>query len=570
MASIFSFRRYKKTGSRKRTGSLTLRILSLNLIAPLILVAGLLYIVQHRDTLIAAELETLEVEAQLFAGLIAEGAVTTVDDSAGYLYRQASRKRVLVEELSRRMVRSLSKTSNNRTRLFNENGELLADSHRLIGPDGIVNIATLPPPADNQNSLKIWMHDLIKTLTDAIPTETDLPIYTEPQSDHIKDHKDAKHSLTTNESTATAWQTKDKLVVLTAAAPIVKNNYRVGTLLLSREAQDIENAIVKLRADVLTMFLASLSITIFLSLYLASVIGRPLRKLAIAAEIVRIGKGRRINMPDLSHRNDEIGELSQALHDMTRALRDRMDAIEKFAADVSHELKNPLSSLRSAVETVAKVTDEEDRKRLLDIIAHDVQRLDRLISDISKASRIDAELNRDDHEDVDLANLLSQLSEARRTPLQRSLSASRQDKNEEAQNSNIVLIIPEDETFTINGIESQLAQVFDNLITNALSFSPEGESITITMVKHGNEITVTVDDKGPGIPENKLEDIFQRFYSERPKHEDYGSHSGLGLSIARQIVTAHNGTINAQNLYDEDDDHQKNIIGARFTVTFRY
>lgn len=545
---------------KKRTGSLTLRILAVNLIAPIVLVAGLLYVGQYRDTLIESELETLKVEARLFAEVIADGAVGAINDPTQLRIRQAGKRDVLIDELSRTMIRRLAKASNNRTRLFDQDGKLVTDSHRLTGPDGVIDIDTLPPPNQPRHSLARHLQDFTGLIMNTLPATLDLPLYIQPEGENAETYLDAQAVMDKEEASATAWQTENRSIMLSAAAPVKKNQAIVGVLHFTQQATNIESVILKLRTDVLTLFLASLSLTIFLSLYLASVIGRPLKKLAKAAEIVRQGQGRRIDIPDLRYRNDEIGELSQALHDMTQALRDRMDAIETFAADVSHELKNPLSSLRSAIETVTKVESEKDQKRLLKIIEHDVQRLDRLISDISRASRIDAELVRDEYKDVDLKDLLTHLSDMHQSPLER---AHQKDHSADDSASTIKLIIPAESEYIIRGIEGQLAQVFDNLITNALSFSPKDTAITIAMSRTKNNIVITVDDKGPGIPDNKLEDIFDRFYSERPDHENYGSHSGLGLSIARQIVTAHGGEIYAQNLSSGET-----IEGARFTVGF--
>ena len=539
--------------------------------------AGLLYLGQYRDTLIESKLETLKVESQLFAGVIAEGAVASIEENEGYLYRQAGHKSVLVNELSRRMVLHLSEATHNRTRLFDHNGDLIVDSHRLMGPEGPIDITALPPLTPPTDELTKYLRAAVKLSMEYMPTNTTLPLYKPVSTDKMSDLEDAYLAFQDNDTVARSWQDHDGVIILTAASPVIKGKNPVGVIYLSKEATDIENSMIKLRSDVLRIFLAALSITILLSLYLANVIGRPLRKLAKAAEIVRQGKGGRIDIPDLRYRNDEIGELSMALHDMTRALRDRMDTIEKFAADVSHELKNPLSSLRSALETVERIDSDDDRKRLMHIIHHDVQRLDRLISDISKASRIDAELARDELAAVNIDRLLSQLVEARRSPLIRVGKVAKTDKEE----NNLVLLVPNDETdsddnadteeapnkkhIQVFGMEGQLAQVFDNLITNALSFSPQGEKVTIRLTEEEGTVTVTVDDNGPGIPENKLEEIFERFYSERPKHEDYGSHSGLGLSIVKQIITAHNATISAEN---RKDDHDK-VLGARFTVTFK-
>jgi two-component system sensor histidine kinase ChvG len=320
----------------------------------------------------------------------------------------------------------------------------------------------------------------------------------------------------------------------------------LGAVLVTRSSNDIEAAVKSVREDLLRVFAVTLAITTLLSLYLAGTITRPIRRLAVAAERVREGRGRDQEIPDLSRRRDEIGELSRALRDMTAALWARMDAIERFAADVSHEIKNPLTSLRSAVETTARVSDPEQQRRLLAIVVDDVQRVTRLISDISDASRLDAELSRAQAEPVDMAEMLRMLSDLYVGTV-------------EEGGPPVVVVPPADgERLMVAGLEGRLVQVFRNLIGNAISFSPPDQTIELAARRAGDMVEVTVSDRGPGIPPNKLTAIFDRFYSERPAAEKFGAHSGLGLSISRQIIEAHNGTIFAENRQDGP--------GARFTV----
>ncbi|WP_343714225.1 HAMP domain-containing sensor histidine kinase, partial [Inquilinus sp.] len=289
----------------------------------------------------------------------------------------------------------------------------------------------------------------------------------------------------------------------------------------------------------------ALGVTIILSLYLAGTITRPIRRLARAAERVQQGRGRKIEIPDMSGRRDEIGELASALRAMTAALWTRIDAIERFAADVSHEIKNPLTSLRSAVETTARITDPAQQRRLMAIILEDVQRLDRLITDISDASRLDAELSRAETGTVDIARMLGMLTELYKTTL-------------EDTGIKVSLSLPPGSALTVPGIEDRLVQVFRNLITNAISFSPPDGAITLRARREGAWVIATIEDDGPGIPPAKLEAIFDRFYTERPAGEKFGTHSGLGLSISKQIITAHRGQIFAEN--------REGRPGARFTV----
>lgn len=552
---------------RARGGGLTLLILAVNIVPLLVLVVGVLSLGQYRDNLINENLKTLRERAQNYATAVAEGAVRPVQQGRPFMFAQPQEIEMLIPELSRRMVRRLgeAETSNNlRIRLFDLEGYLTADSHKLTGPGGVVQIVPLQAPDSAQPGFfSMVAHLGVETLA-LLPLQSGLPLYKPPDSSDISDYHDARTVKNTTRLQASAWEDRNGNIILTAAAPVQKAGQQMGVILLTDRGHDIEAGMARVRFDVLTAALAALSLTFFLSVYLAGTIGRPLKKLAQAAEAVRQSKGRYIDIPDLSHRRDEIGELSLSLHEMMQALRDRMDMIERFAADVAHEIKNPLTSLRSAVETVAKVKDPDDREKLMAIIQHDVQRLDRLISDISSASRLDAELSRDEMGIVDLSALLGKLVDAKRTPLERTARCPESARAGSAADGtqNIQFKLPPEKPLYVRGNESRLAQVFENLIGNALSFSPPDKAVTITAREAGGQIQIEIRDRGPGIPENKREAIFERFYSERPAHEDYGSHSGLGLSIARQIITAHNGTITAENVNDDGGA----VSGACFTV----
>lgn len=538
---------------RVRRGSLTVKILAVNLVAPLVLMAGILYMSQYRDSLVRAELETLKAQAQLFAGAIAEGAVKPVERGRPFLFAKPEEIEVLIPEMARRMVRRLGESSDGRTQLFDERGRLIGDSHQLVGPGGIIQITPLDE-TDNGFSLPQLLRRFFRAAIDRLPNETSLRPFSPASSTDIRDYPDAALGLKSKVN-GTPWRDEKGRIILTAAAPVRKVSDTLGVVLLTREGKDIEQAMTQARIDVFSVFVGALTITILLSMYLAGIIAGPLKKLARAAEQVKDGKGRQVEIPDFSGRRDEIGELSEALRGMTRALWDRMDTIERFAADVSHEIKNPLTSLRSAVETVAVVKTDKDRERLMQIIQHDVKRLDRLISDISNASRLDAELSRDEMGPVDLSPLLYQLADAHRMPLNRGMEPGEGE-------SSIRLTLPSEEPITVRGNASRLAQVFDNLLTNALSFSPPDRPVEVTVIPERTTVRIRVEDHGPGIPESRLENIFERFYTERPKHEDYGSHSGLGLSIARQIIRSHGGKLWAENIHGEDGA----VMGARFTV----
>jgi two-component system sensor histidine kinase ChvG len=357
-------------------------------------------------------------------------------------------------------------------------------------------------------------------------------------------------------ATATAGQgaplvrrTEDGRLVVSVAVPALRNRHVVGVVLLTREAREVDEALFQVRMTIIAAFALALALTVALSFYLSTTIARPLLRLARAAERMREGRGRRGHvLPSLKARRDEIGALAQALDESAAALWARMDAIERFAADVAHEIKNPLTSIRSAIETLRRVQDPERQKRLLAVIAEDVQRLDRLISDISDASRVDTELARTMTERVDVAPILATLADIHETT--RAPDGPR-----------VVLEAPES-GLVVNGVEGRLVQVFRNLIGNAVSFSPPGGTIRLIGRRTGGVVEVAVEDEGPGIPEAKLEHIFERFYSERPKGERFGAHSGLGLSISRQIVEALKGRITAENRRDASGA----VMGARFVV----
>lgn len=545
---------------RRRSSRLTLRILAVNLVAPFVLVLGILYMGQYQDNLIRAEMETVKAEAQVFAGAIAEGAIKPVEQGRPFLFAKPVEIETLVPELARRMVRRLGETTDSRTLLFNIDGKMIGDSEELLSRSAIRHKDPMGPPAP----IRIMQKIILKTaqfLSFALPHSQSLDIYPMVNSNQAKDYPDAHYALEGHVS-GTAFRSVDGKILLSAAAPVQKIRQVMGVVVLTREGKAVEQAMNQVRFEVLTIFMGSLSVTIFLSLYLAGIIGKPLKKLARAAENIRQGKGRQVEIPDLSHRRDEIGELSVSLRAMTHALWDRMDTIERFAADVSHEIKNPLTSLRSAVETAAVVKNQKDKDKLMEIIQHDVQRLDRLITDISNASRLDAELSRDEMNDVNLYLLLQKLADAHKNPMERSGLRDNFTGRSADETPQIRLTTNGTPPITVRGNEIRLAQVFENLISNALSFSPPRGLVTITITLDKTSVRVTVDDQGPGIPENKLGAIFERFYSERPKHEAYGRHSGLGLSIAHQIVMAHGGKIWAENRENNGDA----ITGARFTV----
>ena len=339
-------------------------------------------------------------------------------------------------------------------------------------------------------------------------------------------------------------------LILSVAVPVQRYKHVLGVLMLTRGSHAIDNALLEVRLDILKIFAVALGVTVLLSMYLAGTIVRPIRRLAAAAERVRHDHGRQQTIPDFAGRNDEIGDLAESLSEMTNALWIRMDAIESFAADVAHEIKNPLTSLRSAVETTARLKDPEQQRKLMVIIQEDVSRLDRLISDISDASRLDAELSRAETEPVDIGAMLAILVEVH------------DDTSGGGPRTRLENTAGDSGPLMVDGIESRLAQVFRNLLTNAQSFSLGEGTITITTSRENGWIVVDIDDDGPGVPAGKEEAIFERFYTQRRKSEKFGTHSGLGLSISRQIIDAHGGRLFAANRTGPSGE----VLGARFSI----
>ncbi|PWC89103.1 histidine kinase [Azospirillum sp. TSH100] len=555
-------------GKKRRVSPLTLRILAVNVLALALLMAGLLYLGRYQDRLIQAETEALATEARIFASALGEGAVNRILTTPSPTGDESGERFELAPELARPMIRRLAEATATRTRLYDIDGHMLSDSRVLVGSQGRIEIRELPtPPSGDPVSRAI--NDLYTRLIDVVPSREGLPVYRERPG---QSNPDVERALS-GETAATVWRVDgaggDPELLLTVAVPVQRYREVLGAVLLTRGGGEIDRAIRSVRFDILRVFAVALLVTVGLSFYLAGTIARPIRRLAQAADRLRTSHGRHAGIPDLTRRGDEIGELSGVLREMTDALWTRMDAIERFAADVAHEIKNPLTSLRSAVETAGRVSDPRHRDRLMAIIADDVQRLDRLISDISNASRLDAELSRAEPEPVDIGLLLTMLAELRQTvaaTMDERVAAGEGDGTDgEAlpQPPRVVVDVPAGERLVVPGLEGRLTQVFQNLIDNALSFSPPGGTVRLTARRSGRSVRVVVSDQGPGIPDGKEEAIFDRFYTERPAGEKFGTHSGLGLSIAKQIVSAHNGSVFAKNRQVSDGT----IEGADFVVT---
>ena len=522
-------------GRRGAFSPLTRRILYVNAVALCLLAAGLLYLDEYRDSLIASETEALRVQGELFAAALGEGAVTT-DAAAVQEFRS---------DIVSGMVRRLVQTTKTRARLFATNGALI-DSQDLLRSGRLVVIEDLPPP-ERESVLELTLRFFYHIIAMLVPDEKQLPVFVDRGDVSLDDFAEAERALR-GEPAEALRQTPAGQLVISVGVPVQRYKKVLGVLVLTKGGAEIEHNLFEVRTTILQVFAGAFGITVLLSIYLASTIARPIKRLSSVAEAVRRQQGGRMEIPDLTARGDEIGDLSGALKDMTEALWLRMDAIESFAADVAHEIKNPLTSLRSAVETAARVKDPEQQKRLMSIIMADVKRLDRLISDISDASRLDAELSRAESEPVDIGRILETLVDVHQS-------------STEDGGQRMVLHLHSNRLM-VSGMEGRIVQVLRNLIGNAISFSPPDGVIELSARMEGSEIVILIEDDGPGIPENKLTGIFDRFYSDRPEGEDFGNHSGLGLSISRQIVEAHGGRIYAENRRNEEGA----TSGARFVV----
>lgn len=510
--------------------TLTRRILLLNLGALALLLGGILYLDQVRTGLLESRLASLSSNAEMVAGSLAEAATREADFG------------INIEPAKNILVRLLQPT-NIRGRLFDASGKLVADT-RLLLPEVQVGEEDMEEPG--LWTRLIYEIQLFHEWLIALPSgTTHFPPYVEKADQSATDYPEVVSALQGDEGEAIRAGPEDSLV-LTVARPVQRFRRVVGAVMLSLETTQIEEVARQERLALFEVFAIAVAATGILSLLLASTIARPVRQLAQAADKVRGGKrSDQVSIPDLSHRRDEIGDLSSALNEMTTSLYARIDEIEAFAADVAHELKNPLSSLRSAVETMSRTPDPAKQQQLIDIINDDVGRLDRLISDISYASRIDAAMSREAMEPVDVGTLLKMLVQMYTTTHDR-------------EDVKIDLHLEGDaRQLTCPAMEARLGQVLRNLIDNALSFAPANSTLTVRASRQKDRVVIEVMDEGPGIPEDKLEAIFDRFYSERPSMELFGKHSGLGLSISRKIIQAHKGGISAANRPDG---------GAVFTV----
>jgi two-component system sensor histidine kinase ChvG len=491
--------------------SLTRRILAVNIFALLLLAGGFFYLDSYRSRILDNRTQQGMQEARLVAEALGVAPAA---------YRDP-------------LIRQLARDTGTRVRLFAGDGALIADSRAL----GTRNFLLRDPDRDG------WGQRVARFLDAGIDTVVGArrsPLYRE--RDNGMAWTDVRNARGGRPS-ATVWRAPDRTPVITAAARLPTGP---SVIMTTVNARDITQTVRVERFRLSVVLLVVTLVSIFLSLFLARTIVRPLRRLARAAVRVRLGRAREVVVPRLPERGDEIGMLARALSDMSLALRARIDATEAFAADVTHELKNPLASLRSAVEGLGSVRDPVLQERLLAIVRDDVHRLDRLISDISEASRLDAQLSRAKFEPVDVGAMLTAIIDQRTT---RGLPRDIRLRFDRGEKQDLV----------VSGEGARLERVFDNLIDNAVSFSPDNGVVSIAAIVEADRLDLRFEDEGPGVPEDAREAIFRRFQSIRPQEEDFGRHSGLGLAIARTIVEAHGGTIHVETREDR-------LSGARFVV----
>ncbi len=569
---VAAFRGSYRLAVRRISSSLTRRIILLNVAGLVAMLLGFLWLIQTRESVIDARVQSLSTQAEIISAAIAASASVDTGgirvDPEKLLSLQAgesgdisvdSGKDVefsLNPERVAPVLRRLVMPTRTRARIYDQDGTLLLDTRNFYSPGDILR-RNLPAPDDGSALFqRTWNSFKRKFGRTSIARE-----------DEAGTGKFAEVGLALagSETSLVRVNTEGQTIVF-VAVPITRLKTIPGALLLSTQEGDIDQIISAERLSIFLVFLIAATVMTLLSFLLAGTIAEPVRRLADAADRVRHGTRTRQQIPDFTARSDEIGHLSGALREMTNALYNRIEAIESFAADVAHELKNPLTSLRSAVETMPLAKSEETRKRLLEVIQHDVRRLDRLISDISDASRLDADLQRNDMDAVDLDDLLRTLVKIGQDAGYPDHARIIFDPATGAMSSAMSKPGENLHPYRVSGYDSRLGQVFSNLIDNAVSFSPPKGIVRVSLRRVADEVEIAVEDQGPGIPEHALERVFERFYTDRPA-QGFGQNSGLGLSISRQIVDAHRGRIWAENRYrDRGPDTQEMPLGARFVV----
>ena len=546
--------------------SLTRRIVFLNVAGLLALSIGITFLSQFRAGLIDARVQSLLVQGQIIAGAIAASATVETDSSItidpdkllelhpGESYGPSEDALYGINfpinpERVAPVLRRLVSPTKTRARIYDRDGVLLVDSRNLFGRGDVLRFDLPAPNVEKPSFFERVFIGIRQWLG-----RGDLPLYRELAAGNGRGYPEVAQAL--NGQNASMVRVNDRGdVIVSVAVPVQRFRAVRGALMLSTQGADIDDMVEAERLAILKVFIVAAGVMVVLSILLAGTIAEPVRRLADAAESVRRRIRSRVEIPDFTRRRDEIGHLSGTLRDMTNALYSRIEAIESFAADVAHELKNPLTSLRSAVETLPIAKTDESRGRLLAIIQHDVKRLDRLISDISDASRLDAELQRHETAPVDVAKLLNTV-----------VAVANEVQRDDGVRVTLRFEGGGARAFQVPGHDSRLGQVVDNLIENARSFSPPGGTVRVTCRRLKSHVEIYVDDDGPGVQPDAFEKVFERFYTDRPQ-QGFGQNSGLGLSISKQIVDAHGGTIRLENRSGAPDaDGAPAVAGARFIV----
>ena len=514
----------------RRFSALAWRIIAFNGIALVILIGGVLYVQSSRIGLVDERLTSIKAQAEIVAGTLAEYATDENTHS------------IKVDD-AEPLLRQLIAPTRLRGRLYQPDGQRAIDTRNLLARN-VVQTQELPP-LDRTSRFKRELERIYESIMGLRPFSK-IPLNFEAANDG-RAYAEVSRALSGETAVAERVNDQNKLVLF-VAVPVQRFKAIYGALLVSTEGGDIDDVLREERTKLFEVFLVAVGVMVISAFYLSGFIAGPIRRLAQAADRIRRGRSGREAIPVMADRRDEIGDLSRSLSAMTQALYDRIDAIESFAADVAHELKNPLTSLKNAVEMLKRTNSEEARERMTQIVRSDVRRIDRLITDISDASRLDAELSRESGELVPIGHLLETIVEVyRATEISRGVT--------------IALALDLPSGARVIGRDERFGQVVRNLIDNAISFSPEGGTVTVRARMDGRLVRIIVEDEGPGVPPENVETIFNRFYTERPQGREFGSNSGLGLSIARQIVQRAGGRIWAENRLGPVEGP-----GARFVV----
>lgn len=553
--------------------SLTRRIFVFNLAALVILASGILYLNQFRAGLIDARVQGLLTQGEIIAGAVAASATmdaeTVTIDPDRLLDLQAGQSLSPFTERAENLtfpinperaapiLWQLISPTRTQAHLYDREGELLVDSRNLFAGAQITRFELEPIEQSQFTAFLEAFQRGWQRITTWL-RQGDLPLQDETPLEDGRQYPEVVAALGGAPVSTVRVNKQGELIVI-VAVPVQRFRAVLGALVLSTQGGDIDSMVAAERWAIFRVFLVAAGVTVLLSIMLASTIVEPMRRLAAAAERVRNGVRAREEIPDFTARGDEIGHLSGSLRDMTHALYDRIEAIESFAADVAHELKNPLTSLRSATETLPLAKSEDAHARLIKIIQDDVKRLDRLISDISAASRLDAELAREDMEPVDIAKLLGAV-----------VSVANDLSRPDMPDVSLEISETKDQSLEVLGQDSRLGRVINNLIDNARSFAPPQSTVKVLARRRGAQVEIRVEDSGPGIEPDNLKRIFERFYTDRPHPDAFGQNSGLGLSISQQIISAHDGMLYAENIYGDGADATAraagNPTGARFVV----